>query len=113
MPTIWSPYNNCPLTFYNPGPLRMSLCHWCGEQKISRRSYFLTPASKHLDRTLLNDHFCNDCFDVYRIYRPSDEELQLRIHQRYIKTADDAVSEALPVCLKDIVKDFIGKYPEI
>jgi hypothetical protein len=113
MPTIWSPEHHCPLTFSEAGSSCISLCNWCGERKSARNSFGFTLTSKHINTHFLENRFCRDCFEVYRIYRPSDEELQLRIHQRYTRTADVAVSEVLPVCLKDIVNGFVGKYPSV
>lgn len=111
--TLYLPYNRIPLFFNSTSPYRYGFCMFCNYSRMIRNSYEIAgPKLKNVKyNEYFNYKFCETCFDKYRIIRPSDEELLLRLHIIMLRKINKKINKHLPMCLSLLVSEFI-KYPE-
>ena len=111
--TLCLPYYHTPLFFNTTSPHYYGICIFCNYSRMIRNSHKIAgPKLKNVKyNEFRNYQFCDICFDKYRIIRPSDEELLLRLHIMMLHKINKKINKHLPMCLSLLVSEFI-KYPE-
>ena len=109
---LYSPIYEKPLFTNSTSPYRYGMCSFCNNSnKIRNLHYMIGPKLKNVDYVSYPTHtFCIECCDKYRNFRPSADELQLRIYKITLCKIIIYINIHLPECLSLLICKFI-KYP--
>ena len=111
--TLYFPIDETPLFLNSLSPEHYGICSCCSYMTITRNCHmFIGPT---LDNVRYSEYvrynFCRTCFNKYRIIRPSEEELYLRIHKLNLRKILTLLNMYLCKELSMLICAFV-KYPD-
>ena len=113
---IYSTIDQMPIYFTMTAPRsRPIMCKWCYQTKNCIGVFDIPMCiEEHLLKHYLTYTFCLDCYDIYNVFKPSEDELILHIHERFLRKVFDNMSVLhMPNCIRSVIMGYLANRPMI
>lgn len=86
MSIIYSTSDHMPVWLISTSPPLIGMCVYCHNITNDTRSPFgYNVINTNMQHSWIKFRFCSRCYDIYRIYRPTSDELNHYIHKKTLK----------------------------